>query len=153
MRKWMLVIVLLAALLCGCGNTEKYDVIVVGGDPEGVSAAVTAARNGMKTLLVEDDEALGGLMTLGELNFIDMCTGDDGTLLTRGTFLEFYNAVGGTAFDILTAKQAFLQMVENEENLTLKLDTACIRPVMKGDAITGIVIEQGGKQITCIPIV
>ena len=149
MRKWMLVIVLLAALLCGCGNTEKYDVIVVGGDPEGVSAAVTAARNGMKTLLVEDDEALGGLMTLGELNFIDMCTGDDGTLLTRGTFLEFYNAVGGTAFDIPTAKQAFLQMVENEENLTLKLDTAYIEPVMKENSITGIVIEQNGKQITC----
>lgn len=149
MRKWMLVIVLLAALLCGCGNTEKYDVIVVGGDPEGISAAVTAARNGMKTLLVEDDEALGGLMTLGELNFIDMCTGDDGTLLTRGTFLEFYNAVGGTAFDILTAKQAFLQMVENEENLTLKLDTTYIAPVMKENSITGIVIEQNGKQITC----
>ncbi|MGM9525354.1 MAG: FAD-dependent oxidoreductase [Peptococcaceae bacterium] len=149
MRKWMLMIVLLAALLYGCGNTEKYDVIVVGGDPEGISAAVTAARNGMNTLLVEDDEALGGLMTLGELNFIDMCTGDDGTLLTRGTFLEFYNAVGGTAFDIPTAKQVFLQMVENEENLTLKLDTACIKPVMKGDAITGVILQQDGRKITC----
>ena len=85
---------------CGCGGTEKYDVIVVGGDPEGIAAAVTAARNGMNTLLIEDDEALGGLMTLGGLNFIDMCTGDDGTLLTQGTFLEFHDAVGGTAFDI-----------------------------------------------------
>ena len=49
-----------------------YDVIVVGGDPEGVCAAVSSARNGLKTLLIEDDEALGGLMTLGKLNFIDI---------------------------------------------------------------------------------
>ena len=150
--KWIVILLLLAVAvfgISGCGSAEKYDVIVVGGDPEGVSAAVTAARNGMKTLLIEDDEALGGLMTLGELNFIDMCTGDDGTLLTRGTFLEFYNAVGGTAFDIPTAKQVFLQMAEQEENLTLKLNTNVVKPVMQDNTITGVVIEQDGKQITC----
>ena len=134
---------------CGCGGTEKYDVIVVGGDPEGIAAAVTAARNGMNTLLIEDDEALGALMTLGGLNFIDMCTGDDGTLLTQGTFLEFHDAVGGTAFDIQKAKDVFLQMVENEENLTLKLNAEFMEPVMDGNTITGVVVEQDGKQITC----
>ena len=150
MKKWLAGLLLLAAVfLWGCGSTEQYDVIVIGGEPEGVSAAVTAARNGMKTLLVEDDEALGGLMTLGGLNFIDMCNGRDGTLLTRGTFEEFYNAVGGTAFDIPTAKDVFLQMVNNEENLTLKLNTDFVKPVMKENTITGVVLEQDGKQITC----
>ena len=150
--KWITVLLLLSVMLfglCGCSNTEKYDVIVVGGDPEGISAAVTAARNGMKTLLVEDADALGGLMTLGGLNFIDMCTGDDGTLLTEGTFREFYDAVGGTAFDIPTAKAVFLQMVENEKNLTLKLNTKFVEPVMKDNTIVGVVLEQNGKQITC----
>lgn len=151
-KKWLIICLLLAVALtglCGCGNTEKYDVIVVGGDPEGISAAVTAARNGMKTLLVEDADALGGLMTLGGLNFIDMCTGDDGTLLTRGTFKEFYDAVGGTAFDIPTAKNVFLQMVEAEENLTLKLNAEFVEPIMEDNTITGVVIAQDGKQITC----
>ena len=36
----------------GVTNAKKvasnYDVIVVGGDPEGISAAVSAARNGQK---------------------------------------------------------------------------------------------------------
>ena len=96
-------------------NDDAYDVIVVGTEPEGIAAAVSAARNGMKTLLVEDDQALGGLMTLGGLNFIDMCNGRDGTLLTRGTFEEFYNAVGGTAFDIELAKDVFMQMVTQEK--------------------------------------
>ena len=150
-RKWLLLVLLVLALLGagGCGADEKYDVIVVGGDPEGVSAAVTAARNGMKTLLVEDDEALGGLMTLGGLNFIDMCNGRDGTLLTRGTFEEFYHAVGGTAFDIPTAKDVFLQMVTAEENLTLKLNTKFVKPIKKGDAITAVVLQQDGKELTC----
>ena len=61
-RRWITVLLLIVLVLgtWGCSNGEKYDVIVVGGDPEGISAAVTAARNGMKTLLVEDDHALGG---------------------------------------------------------------------------------------------
>src|SRR5690606_8880622 len=42
----------------------EYDVIVAGTDPEGVMAAVSAARNGLKVLLVDgrDREVLGGLM-------------------------------------------------------------------------------------------
>lgn len=151
MKKKIAVLLLLFAVLFGvwgCGSQEQFDVIVVGGDPEGISAAVTAARNGMKTLLVEDDEALGGLMTLGGLNFIDMCNGRDGTLLTRGTFKEFYDAVGGTAFDIETAKEVFMKMVTEEENLTLQLNTRFVEPVMQDNTITGVVLEQDGRQHT-----
>ena len=93
MKRKIAIILLCCFMLtgaAGCGNTteavkeiiwtndahnseEMYDVIVVGTEPEGVSAAVSAARNGMKTLLLGEDAALGGLMTIGELNFIDMC--------------------------------------------------------------------------------
>ncbi|MFR6289943.1 MAG: FAD-dependent oxidoreductase [Peptococcaceae bacterium] len=149
-RRWITALLLIVLVLgtWGCSNNEQYDVIVVGGDPEGISAAVTAARNGMKTLLVEDDQALGGLMTLGGLNFIDMCNGRDGTLLTRGTFEEFYNAVGGTAFDIELAKDVFMQMVTQEENLTLKLNTQFVEPVMKDNKIQGVVLQQDGTNVT-----
>lgn len=136
-------------LFSGCGMGESYDVIVVGGEPEGVSAAVSAARSGMKTLLVEEDADLGGLMTTGGLNFIDMCTGKDGTLLTRGTFLEFHDAVGGTAFDIPEAKAAFLQMAEAEENLTVKLETEFVEPIMKESAIKGVIVKEDGKELKC----
>ncbi len=44
---------------------EKYDVIVAGGGPAGCMAAIASARNGMKTLLVEDTTALGGMSTVG----------------------------------------------------------------------------------------
>lgn len=41
------------------------DVLVVGGGVAGVSAAITAARNGMRTLLLENQISLGGLATNG----------------------------------------------------------------------------------------
>jgi flavin-dependent dehydrogenase len=42
---------------------DKYDVIVVGGGPAGCSAAAAAAREGVKTLLIEATGALGGMGT------------------------------------------------------------------------------------------
>jgi hypothetical protein len=117
-----------------------YDVIVVGGEPEGVAAALSAARNGLKTLLIEDDHALGGLMTLGELNFLDMNHGPKGELLTRGIFEEFYKDLGN-AFDVEEAKQYFLNKVKKEKNITLLLNTSVVAPLMDGNTIQGVVVE------------
>ncbi|MBN1189113.1 MAG: FAD-dependent oxidoreductase [Dehalococcoidales bacterium] len=48
-------------------NTSKYDVdvLVAGGGVAGVSAALSAARSGMRTLLLESQISLGGLATNG----------------------------------------------------------------------------------------
>ena len=159
MKKLFYTLAVCCLLLTGCGDSGNvaerpvedgvdYDVIVVGGDPEGVCAAVSSARNGLKTLLIEDDEALGGLMTLGKLNFIDICESRDGSILTQGLFMEFYDAVGGTAFDVETAKQFFLDWVNDEENATLKLNTEFIEPVMDGNAIAGVVVKENGQRVT-----
>ena len=66
----------LAAPASGGHGTIKYagkeipvlysvDVCVAGGGPSGTAAAVMAARNGAKTLLIERGVALGGLAVLG----------------------------------------------------------------------------------------
>jgi len=44
--------------------SELWDVIVVGGGPSGCTAAISAAREGAKTLLVEASGALGGCGTI-----------------------------------------------------------------------------------------
>jgi len=44
---------------------HPYDVIVVGGGPGGIPAAIAAARNGMRTLLVERNAFLGGVAATG----------------------------------------------------------------------------------------
>jgi len=127
--------------------SADYDVIVVGAEPEGIAAAVSAARNGAKTLLLESSQTLGGLMTLGKLNFLDMCIGRDGTLLTRGFFSEFYDAVGGSAFDITDAKNYFLKVVTEEPLITLRTQSGFSAPVMDGDRITGVMMLENGREV------
>lgn len=162
MKKLVSLICFLAFFLTACASdkiieekvfqnasdiAQNYDVIVYASEPEGVAAAVSAARNGMKTLLLSEDSSLGGLMTLGELNFIDMCEGRDGTSLVEGIFREFYNMVGGSAFDITEAKNAFLTLCENEENLTLRTNSHLVAPIMEGDSLLGVKMrEEDGEK-------
>ena len=47
---------------------RDYDVIVCGGGPAGVTAAIAAAREGAKTLLLESTGMLGGMATAGMVN-------------------------------------------------------------------------------------
>ena len=46
---------------------NEYDVIVAGGGPAGIAAAVSAARLGAKTALVERYGILGGMLTSGQV--------------------------------------------------------------------------------------
>ena len=48
----------------------KVDVVVCGGGPAGVAAALAAARQGAKTLLLEAHGCLGGIWTSGLLAYI-----------------------------------------------------------------------------------
>jgi len=124
---------------------NQFDVIVVGGEPEGVAAAVSASRNGLTVLLIEDDHALGGLMTLGKLNFIDMNHGRDGTLLTQGIFKEFHDRVGGTAFDVEEAIEVFHDMVDKQRSIVLKLDTEFVEPIKDGNKLIGVKVKEDGE--------
>lgn len=55
---------------------DSYDVIVVGGGIGGIAAAVAAARNGAKTLLLEKQVNLGGLATVGLISWYEpLCDG------------------------------------------------------------------------------
>lgn len=55
---------------------RKCDVAVVGGGVAGIAAALSAARAGAKTLLLEQQYALGGLATLGLITkYLPLCDG------------------------------------------------------------------------------
>ena len=57
----------MSANLSGAGKYGKCDVLVVGGGPSGVAAAIAAARPGVEVILVESQSFLGGLGTGGSV--------------------------------------------------------------------------------------
>ncbi|KGR76527.1 FAD-dependent oxidoreductase [Ureibacillus sinduriensis] len=121
---------------------EEYDVIVVGGEPEGVAAAVSAARNGARTLLIERRSELGGLFTFGMMNFLDIPQGANGQSVSHGIFEEWHHLVGkGSTFHIETAKAAFQKLVNDEQLLSLTTDTTVTGSIMNGNQIVGVKLQ------------
>ncbi len=54
----------------------SYDIAVIGGGIAGVSAAIAAARQGASVCLIEKENALGGLATLGNIVvYLPLCDG------------------------------------------------------------------------------
>lgn len=60
--------------------TKQYDVVVVGGGPSGTCAAIAAARGGAKTLIIERQGYLGGMLTGGMVGSSGIYTVSPSTL-------------------------------------------------------------------------
>ena len=65
------VIIILFFLFVSCNDVSEYDVVIVGGGAGGTSAAIQSARNGAKTLLIEETNWLGGMLTSAGVSAID----------------------------------------------------------------------------------
>jgi len=68
---------------------HEADVVVVGGGPAGIGAAVAAARAGADTVLVERYGHLGGMATGGLVILIPHMSGDSGEQQIRGICQEW----------------------------------------------------------------
>lgn len=80
----------------------KYDVIVAGGGISGVAAALSAARLGKSTLLLEKNTVLGGLATIGLINFwVPLCNGR-GKQIIKGMAEELLRLSIRYGFDSLS---------------------------------------------------
>lgn len=70
---------------------SQWDVIVVGGGPAGCTAAISAAREGARTLLIEATGQLGGMGTAGMVPA--WCPFSDGKqIIYRGLAEKIFNA-------------------------------------------------------------
>ena len=75
-------------MLLGC--TPSYDVVVVGGGAGGTCAAIEAARDGARVLVVEETPWLGGMLTSAGVSAID-----GNYRLRGGIFGEFTDSLAG----------------------------------------------------------
>src|SRR5260370_9347806 len=85
------IILSLSSALLSFGADQKYDVVVYGGTAGGVVAAVSAAREGLKTALLEPTTHLGGMVS-GGLGYTDYGKKE----VIGGYALGFYYPLGKT---------------------------------------------------------
>lgn len=71
-------------------TSKEYDVIVAGGGPGGISAALSAARHGAKVLLIEKRELLGGLATAGLVVYYPPLDDGNGLKVSRSNVEELF---------------------------------------------------------------
>jgi hypothetical protein len=76
---------------------ERCDVLVLGGGPSGVAAAVAAARSGARVILLERYNHLGGLSTGGLVIWIDRMSDWSGRRVIHGLAAEFMDRLGHDA--------------------------------------------------------
>ena len=98
-------------------DTLEGDVVVVGGGPAGLCAAVAAARGGAKVLLVEKNAFCGGMATAGMVAPFMTCYDSGGDkMLIRGLFEELVErliAVGGAIHPSkVESKTAFTSYID-----------------------------------------
>lgn len=70
---------------------KHYDVIAVGGGCAGVCAAIAAARQGKRTLLIEKQILLGGMATLGRIHWLEPYCDGRGRQVIGGLAKEFFD--------------------------------------------------------------
>lgn len=72
---------------------DKADIIVAGGGPSGVAAAVAAARQGKRVILLEQSGSLGGASVLAMV--AELMNFDDGkNFISKGIGQEVYERLG-----------------------------------------------------------
>lgn len=130
----------------------ECDVVVAGGGPAGVCAAVSAAREGSRTVLVERFGCLGGNLTLGHVSPI-LGKASKGTMADEVRTL--LNVGHENARKVLTRNgpeehidheeaKGILARLCAEADVRVLLCASVIDCLMDGNRVTGLVIDTPG---------
>ena len=126
-------------------------VLVAGGGPAGIAAALAAAQHGARTLLVERYGYLGGMIT-GSYVVAILGVGDGNVPKARGIVqdirerLETLGAVtpirgcGDYRVDAETFKWQALEML-SEAGACVRLHTLTCDPILEGETVVGLTTE------------
>ncbi|MBR4082599.1 MAG: FAD-dependent oxidoreductase [Clostridia bacterium] len=130
------------------GYPTSYDVIVAGGGPAGVAAAVSAARLGAKTALVERFGVLGGMLTSGHVQpILGRAEGytmydEVVALLSEGHDVGKPHVTRNgreVSVDLEEAKHRLLKLCL-DAGVYVYLQTPVIDVVKEGDRVTGLTV-------------
>ncbi|RRJ95673.1 FAD-dependent oxidoreductase [Opitutaceae bacterium TAV4] len=119
-------------------ETIAVDLVVIGSTPGGIACAVRAAREGLRVLLTNYHNTLGGMISGGLGGWESICEDDARapiyTEMRRAVFAYYrdtygedspqyraarYKGHGNGHFEPVVGKRFFTEMVQGEKNITL----------------------------------
>lgn len=135
----------LLTFFASCGNTwdDEIDVLVVGGGASGVTSGIQAARMGVKTLVIEETEWLGGMLTAAGVSAIDgnynLPAGLWGEFKER--LADYYGGldamrtgwVSNLLFEPSVGNAILHEMTQAEKNLQIRKQTALKKLKREGE--------------------
>ena len=116
-----------------CSNTN-FDIIIVGGGTSGVVSAVQSSRLGSKTLLIEETDWLGGMLTSAGVSAMD-----GNYKMPSGFLKEFRDSlvshyghldslktgwVSNIMFEPSIGDRILKEIAKSEKNFTIKYGTS-----------------------------
>jgi hypothetical protein len=123
---------------------DEVDVIVVGGGPAGTAAAISSARSGQKTILLEQSGQLGGMGTLGNVS-VFMGVGNV-TGIYREIISEFLPEALPDSHHVSIWPQYspfelrhYLNVKLEKEGVEVYYHTSFVSSIMEGKRVAGVV--------------
>lgn len=131
---------------------RQADVVVCGGGPAGIAAAISASRAGAKTLLIENHGCLGGIWTAGLLGWILDHENKRGLMQEIMDALERHGGRGPVrnAYDPEVMK-IVLEELCAAAGVEIQLHSrVCAALLQKGKRLTHVVTEsKSGREAVC----
>ncbi|MDA7614466.1 FAD-dependent oxidoreductase [Verrucomicrobiales bacterium] len=151
-------------------NPEANDVVVVGGTPAGVAAAIAAGRAGKTVILIEQSPVLGGMNASGVIRLDDLYVeSNSGVMeefrqrvkayhrtelaedplvkahLTRDPRFP-WNVADGRAWEPHTAARIYAEMVAELDTITTRLNEVPVDVEMNENRVTGVITQDRDNQ-------
>ncbi|MDQ0614016.1 glycine/D-amino acid oxidase-like deaminating enzyme [Microbacterium sp. W4I4] len=120
---------------------HRFDVVVSGGGPSGVAAAVASARLGAHTALIEVQGCLGGVWTAGSLSWVIDAIGKQGAMAEIISRLDELDARTG---------EPDADFTYDSEAMKLVLETMCLEAgvtIQLHTRVTGVVRDDRLREI------
>ncbi len=144
-------------------DAKQYDVIVIGGTPAGVAAAIAAGRAEKSVIIIEQSPILGGVLSSGMLRLDDYYVESNSgvieeyrqrvskyhrTKLADDPLVKehlkqnprlMWNTADGRAWEPHTAAGIFAEMVTEQHSITTRFSEVAMDVKLEGKRVTGVI--------------
>ncbi len=151
-------------------QARDYDVVVIGGTPAGIAAAIAAGRGGKTVMIVEQSPVLGGVLSSGVIRLDDLYVESNSgvmeefrqrvrtyhrTELAEDPLVQAHlkqdprlpwNVAEGRAWEPHTAARIYAEMVAEVKTITTRFNAVAVDVILEGNRITGVITQDRDNQ-------